>query len=108
MKQMRLLAMALVLTAATLAGCGCTNQRTESTSAPTVLPTNEENWTSTGSTAATAESTKSTTAATQSTTSATETQSSTAASTGAAGESTAESGMDETTEAARNAHRPRG
>jgi len=45
MKQHSLLALTLVLTAALFTGCGCTNQRMDNTSAPTVLPTNEENWT---------------------------------------------------------------
>lgn len=45
MKKISLLALSLVLTAALLTGCGCTNQRMDNnTSAPTVLPTNEENW----------------------------------------------------------------
>lgn len=54
MKNIGYLTITLVLTTAVLAGCGCTNQKTGSTSAPTVLPTNEESWTSTS--AATGES----------------------------------------------------
>ena len=44
MKSLITLAFTLVLTAALLVGCGCTNQNTNNTSAPTVLPTNEEIW----------------------------------------------------------------
>lgn len=47
MKTFLTLALTLVLTAACLVGCGCTNQNMEDTSAPTVLPTNEEIWNST-------------------------------------------------------------
>lgn len=50
MKTFAALALTLVLTAATLVGCGCTNQNMDSTSAPTVLPTNEEIWNSTEAT----------------------------------------------------------
>jgi len=50
MKTFVALALTLVLTAATLVGCGCTNQNMDNTSAPTVLPTNEEIWNSTEST----------------------------------------------------------
>lgn len=56
MKKISLLALTLVLTAALFAGCGCTNQRMDNTSAPTVLPTNEENW-ATGASQSTTEST---------------------------------------------------
>ncbi len=56
MKKISLLALTLVLTAALFAGCGCTNQRMDNTSAPTVLPTNEENW-ATDASKATTEST---------------------------------------------------
>lgn len=42
MKKYALFALAFVLTAALLVGCGCTNQDMGNTSAPTVLPTNEE------------------------------------------------------------------
>lgn len=45
-----MLALALVLTAATLVGCGCTNQNMDNATNPTVLPTNEEIWNSTEST----------------------------------------------------------
>ena len=50
MKTFVALALTLVLTAATLVGCGCTNQNMDNTSAPTVLPTNEEIWNSTEAT----------------------------------------------------------
>lgn len=50
MKTFASLALMLVLTAACLVGCGCTNQNMDNTSAPTVLPTNEEIWNSTEST----------------------------------------------------------
>jgi hypothetical protein len=50
MKTFVSLALTLVLTAATLVGCGCTNQKMDNTSAPTVLPTNEEIWNSTEAT----------------------------------------------------------
>lgn len=53
MKKYALLALALVLTASLLAGCGCTNQNMGNTSAPTVLPTNDEVWNTTQSTTAT-------------------------------------------------------
>lgn len=42
MKKYACFALALVLTAALLVGCGCTNRNMDNTSAPTVLPTNEE------------------------------------------------------------------
>lgn len=44
MKKYAYLALTLVLTAALLVGCGCTNRKMDNTSAPTVLPTNEEVW----------------------------------------------------------------
>ena len=50
MKTFVTLALTLVLTAATLVGCGCTNRNSNNTSAPTVLPTNEELWNTTEST----------------------------------------------------------
>ena len=50
MKTFVSLALTLVLTASCLVGCGCTNQNMENTSAPTVLPTNEEIWNSTEAT----------------------------------------------------------
>ena len=50
MKTFVTLALTLVLTAATFVGCGCTKQKTDNTSAPTVLPTNEEIWNSTEAT----------------------------------------------------------
>ena len=59
MKTFVALALTLVLTAAILVGCGCTNQNMDNTSAPTVLPTNEEIWNSTESTTrSTTESTR--------------------------------------------------
>ncbi len=67
MKPFATLALALVLTASLLVGCGCTNQNMDDTSAPTVLPTNEEIWESTEATtrytteAATTETTDATT-----------------------------------------------
>ena len=65
MKTFISLALTLVLTAACLVGCGCTNQNMESTSAPTVLPTNEEIW---NSTETTTRMTTETTTATETTT----------------------------------------
>ena len=50
MKTLLMLTLTLVLTASLLMGCGCTNQKMDSTTAPTVLPTNEEIWNSTEST----------------------------------------------------------
>ena len=50
MKTFLSLALTLVLTATCLVGCGCTNQNMDNTSAPTVLPTNEEIWDNTEST----------------------------------------------------------
>lgn len=50
MKTFVALALTLVLTASCLVGCGCTNRNMENTSAPTVLPTNEEIWNSTEAT----------------------------------------------------------
>ena len=44
MKTFAILALTLLLTAAAMTGCGCTNQNMDNTSAPTVLPTNEEIW----------------------------------------------------------------
>lgn len=49
MKKYMILALTLVLTASLFAGCGCTNQHMDTT-APTVLPTNEEIWNSTETT----------------------------------------------------------
>ena len=51
MKRYVYLTLALVLTASMLVGCGCTNKKSSNTSAPTVLPTNEEVWNTTESTA---------------------------------------------------------
>lgn len=50
MKIIATMAITIVLTAALLVGCGCTNQNKDNTSAPTVLPTNEEIWDSTENT----------------------------------------------------------
>lgn len=50
MKKYAYFALTLVLTAALLVGCGCTNQNMDNTSEPTVLPTNEEIWDTTQST----------------------------------------------------------
>lgn len=62
MKKYAYLTLALVLTAALLVGCGCTNRNVEDTSAPTVLPTNEEIWDNTeATTRATTEATTPTT-----------------------------------------------
>lgn len=44
MKKYAYLTLCLVLTAAMLVGCGCTNRKMETTPSPTVLPTNEEVW----------------------------------------------------------------
>ena len=48
MKKYAYFALTLVLTAVLLVGCGCTNRNMDNTSAPTVLPTNEEIWDSNG------------------------------------------------------------
>ena len=50
MKPFAILTLTLVLTAAMLVGCGCTNQNMDPTTMPTVLPTNEEIWNSTETT----------------------------------------------------------
>ena len=50
MKTFASLTLIIVLTASLLVGCGCTNQNMDNTSAPTILPTNEEIWNSTEST----------------------------------------------------------
>lgn len=50
MKKYAYLTLTLVLTAALLVGCGCTRRKVDNTSAPTVLPTNEEVWDTTGNT----------------------------------------------------------
>lgn len=47
MRRYALMILCLVLTAAALTGCGCTNRKMDNASAPTVLPTNEEVWEST-------------------------------------------------------------
>ena len=58
MKTLVTLAVTLVLTASLFVGCGCTNRNNDNTSAPTVLPTNEELWNTTeATTRATTEST---------------------------------------------------
>ena len=50
MKALFTIAFTIVLTAALLTGCGCTNRNIEKTPEPTVLPTNEEIWNSTETT----------------------------------------------------------
>ena len=50
MKALFTIALTIVLTAALLTGCGCTNRNIEKTPEPTVLPTNEEIWNSTETT----------------------------------------------------------
>ena len=50
MKTYASLILILVLTAALLVGCGCTNKNKVGMSDPTVLPTNEELWESTAPT----------------------------------------------------------
>lgn len=50
MKKYAYLALCLVLTAAMLVGCGCTNRNKGNMPEPTVLPTNEEVWESTAPT----------------------------------------------------------
>ena len=68
MKTLMTLALTLILTASLLMGCGCTNQKMDSTSAPTVLPTNEEVWDTTESTTkATTQSTTNPTIVTETT-----------------------------------------
>lgn len=57
MKQYASVLTALVLTASLFTGCGCTNQNMDTTSAPTVLPTNEEVWTNETTTAPTTRAT---------------------------------------------------
>jgi hypothetical protein len=68
MKTLLSMMLVLVLTASLFVGCGCTNQNMDSTSAPTVLPTNEEVWDTTESaTRATVEPTTNTTIVTETT-----------------------------------------
>ena len=50
MKTLLSIIMTVVLTAALLTGCGCTNRNIEKTPEPTVLPTNEEIWNTTEAT----------------------------------------------------------
>ena len=50
MKTLLSIVMTVVLTAALLTGCGCTNRNMETTPEPTVLPTNEEIWNTTEAT----------------------------------------------------------
>ena len=57
MKALFTIALTIVLTAALLTGCGCTNRNIEKTPEPTVLPTNEEIWNSTEATVKTTVST---------------------------------------------------
>lgn len=47
MKSLTAFVLTVVLTSSLLTGCGCTNRNMENTSAPTVLPTNEEIWNTT-------------------------------------------------------------
>ena len=61
MKTLLSIMLVLVLTASLLVGCGCTNQKMDNTSAPTVLPTNEEIWDTTETTRTTTEATTNTT-----------------------------------------------
>ena len=65
MKTLLNMMLVLVLTASLFAGCGCTNQKMDNTT-PTVLPTNEEIWT-TETTLATTEATTNTTIVTETT-----------------------------------------
>ena len=65
MKTILAIVMTVVLTAALLTGCGCTNRNIETTTEPTVLPTNEEMW---NTTEATRTPTHATTAPTENTT----------------------------------------
>ena len=51
MKTILAIVLTLVLTTALCTGCGCTNRNIEKTPEPTVLPTNEEIWTSPETTA---------------------------------------------------------
>lgn len=61
MKKYAIFALTFVLTVTLFVGCGCTNQNMDNTSAPTVLPTNEEIWNTTeAATRATTESTMAT------------------------------------------------
>ena len=60
MKTLLSMMLVLVLTASLFVGCGCTNQKMNNATTPTVLPTNEEIWTT--------ETTRSTTEATINTT----------------------------------------
>ena len=57
MKTLLSIALAVVLTASLLTGCGCTNRNIDKTPEPTVLPTNEEIWNTTETTANTTRST---------------------------------------------------
>ena len=50
MKTLIAIVMTVLLTAALLTGCGCTNRNIETTPEPTVLPTNEEIWNTTEAT----------------------------------------------------------
>ena len=61
MKKLMTLAFTLVLTASLFVGCGCTNQKMDNTTTPTVLPTNEEVWDTTETTRAATETTANTT-----------------------------------------------
>ena len=61
MKTLLSIMLVLVLTASLFVGCGCTNQKMDNTSAPTVLPTNEELWNTTETTGISTEATMNTT-----------------------------------------------
>ena len=67
MKTLLTIMLTLVLTASCLVGCGYTNQKMDSTTAPTVLPTNEEIWNTTETSRATTEATTNTTIVTETT-----------------------------------------
>ena len=66
MKTLAAIVLTFVLTTSLLVGCGCTNRKMDNTSAPTVLPTNEEMWNTTEDT--TRVTTHATTEPTQNTT----------------------------------------
>lgn len=69
MKKISILTLSLILGVTLLTGCGCTRTDSTSTSAPTVLPTNEEKWETTHETTSpTVPSTNATTPSTVETT----------------------------------------
>ena len=68
MKKISILTLSLILGVTLLTGCGCTRTDSTSTSAPTVLPTNEEKWETTHETTSpTVPSTNATTPSTNAT-----------------------------------------